>query len=181
MEQLDFVDMQDNVLGSLPIREVYDRKLTHRIVNVFLFNDKRELLLQRRNNSLVYFPSFWSPSASGHVPAGHSYDVAAHGECREELGIDTMLIQKTKFLYVTPEGYKKFIAVYHGVHNGPFFPNSAEVDSVTFFNVYQLASMITNEKNIHPEFLHILLQTSLFMIQDRDHEKYSENLVDAVT
>lgn len=86
-EILEFVDINDRVLGTATRREIHERGLMHRAVHVFLFNRDGEIYVQRRSSIKDRFPDRLDSSAAGHVEPGESYEAAAVRELQEELGI----------------------------------------------------------------------------------------------
>ena len=54
-EIFDVVDENNKVIGTSERKTVHDKKLWHRSVHILIFNDKNELLLQKRSlNSDLY-------------------------------------------------------------------------------------------------------------------------------
>ena len=47
MEYMDIVDGNDQVIGSAPIDEIYEKKHLHRIAHIFIFNDKVEMTQEK--------------------------------------------------------------------------------------------------------------------------------------
>ncbi len=67
-ELFTHVDSNDNVLGSVTRRQAHqDPTLIHRAVDVLVFNDQNEILLQKRSHHKDTNPGTWTISASGHV------------------------------------------------------------------------------------------------------------------
>ena len=69
-------------------------------VHVWLYRDTpsgRELLFQKRSQSVSHNPRQWDISAAGHINAGESYLDAALRECSEEIGA-TIAPQELKFV-----------------------------------------------------------------------------------
>ena len=87
MPLITFVDEDDNIIGSGTKDKSWKRGAWHRIVRVFLFNAKGEVLMTRRAAHLVASPGKWNESCSGHVDEGESYEEAALRELREEVGV----------------------------------------------------------------------------------------------
>ena len=72
-ENLILVDEQDNVVGKCSkkdghLRTVLDQpnSTPHRAFSVFLFNEKNELLLQRRSSHKITFPNMWTNTCCSH-------------------------------------------------------------------------------------------------------------------
>lgn len=156
MEILTVVDSNNSVIGQATEDEVYEKKLSHRVVHVLIFNDRGEMALQMRSAKKSFCPLHWSTAVGGRVQVGEHYDDAAVRECKEELFLDS----KPEFLYQdlyedgTP--IKRFLAVYKILFNGPFTVNKEEVDRVEFFSLPAIKNMIRHGEKFHPELVHIL-------------------------
>ena len=66
MPKIVFVDKNDNVIGSGTREEALQKGIIRRIVRIFLFNSKGELLIQKRSSN-VRLPGKWVQSVGGHV------------------------------------------------------------------------------------------------------------------
>ena len=60
----------------------------HRAVHIWLYNDRRELLLQKRSRQKDTHPGMWDVSCAGHLTAGDDSRTAAVRELHEELGLE---------------------------------------------------------------------------------------------
>ena len=97
-EQVILVDKHDNKLGVMYKDEVHcNNTPLHRGFSIFIFNDKNQLLIQKRSNKKKVYPLIWSNSCCGHPkPANslndndESYENAALRRCKFELGIDNL-------------------------------------------------------------------------------------------
>lgn len=90
-EFFDVVDAEDNVVGRRPGSECVKRGLRHRAVAVLLFDEKGRLYIQKRADSMGWYPGYWTLSVMGHVSSGETYGQAATRELREELGVECQL------------------------------------------------------------------------------------------
>jgi len=143
-ELFDVVDEDDRVIGQATRAEVHARGLPHRAVHVFLFNSRRDLLLQRRSAWKDEFPLCWTSSASGHLDAGEDYAAAAVRELREELGITAELEFLTK-LPASPETANEHTALFRADSDErPVFP-PAEIEGVEFFPLHDVAERIQDD------------------------------------
>ena len=86
-EILDVVNADDLVMGTMEREEIHRKKLFHRSVHVFVFDDAGRIYLQRRSMDKEEHPGKWDSSASGHVGKGESYQEAAGRELEEEIGL----------------------------------------------------------------------------------------------
>lgn len=83
------VDEQDRVIGIDEKSEAHNSDtILHRGVSVFLFNNRKELLIQKRNANKKTWGGFWSNSFCGHPQINESYEQAAHRHAKFELGIN---------------------------------------------------------------------------------------------
>jgi isopentenyl-diphosphate Delta-isomerase len=129
-ELFDVVDLDDQVIGHAPRREVHARKLLHRAIHVLVHDSQGHLFLQRRSMSKDTFPGCWDSSCSGHVDAGEDYPGAARRELGEELGWhDTSLpLRPLLKLHASPETGYEFIQIFMlGPFSGLFDLNPEEI------------------------------------------------------
>lgn len=88
---IDVLDSAGNRTGEvLSRREVHRLGKLHRVVHLYLFDKKNNLLLQRRSARLDHYPDMFSISVTGHVDAGECSLEAVKRELKEELGMDAM-------------------------------------------------------------------------------------------
>ena len=87
MELIEIVDKDGNFTGQIMDKEeAHDKNLLHNEVAVFIINDKKQVLLQKRSANKRFNPNKWALCA-GHVDAGESLVSAALREMKEEVGI----------------------------------------------------------------------------------------------
>src|SRR3972149_8166401 len=99
-EVLDVVDAHDRVVGNAESTDIYAKKLTHRIVHVFVVHPQtKQVYFQRRSEKKSYLPGYYCTSAGGHVRTGETYEKAAKRELHEELGLAVPVkrVHKTNF------------------------------------------------------------------------------------
>jgi len=67
-ELLDLVNEKEDVIGTVWKSEAHmDPSKIHREVTIAVFNNKNEILLQRRSMNKVNDPGCWKITAAGHV------------------------------------------------------------------------------------------------------------------
>ncbi len=172
MEFLDVVSKKDEVVGSLPKKEMYEKRLCHRIVHILIFNKKGEMALQLRSKKKSFLPDYWSTAVGGHVQSGETYDQAALREFKEELGIETKIKFLYKDLYIDDSRkLKKFISTFKTTFEGPFQANPEEVEKVEFFSLEKIQKMIESGEKFHPELLFLLGKHFgvKFLLDDRNN------------
>lgn len=114
-ELLDFVDDDDNVIGTVLRSEVMARKLCHfRVINAFIKNSRGEIWFPRRAAGKRIFPLCLDMSVGGHVGAGEPYDLAFARETEEETGIRLADVQWRMLGKMQPGVHKvsAFMTVY---------------------------------------------------------------------
>lgn len=132
------VDEKDNVREYRTRGECHHNKdLIHRAVELFIFDSLGRVLLQKRSHTKDIRAGFWSTSVGGHVGKGESYEDAMKREVREELGIDIPVTYHSKRVVEFPNE-REMEALFTARYDGPFTPNTKEVDEVRFFNPREL-------------------------------------------
>jgi isopentenyl-diphosphate delta-isomerase len=100
-EQIILVDENDKPVGTMGKLEAHQKGLLHRAFSVFIFNDKGELLLQKRASTKYHSPGLWTNTCCSHPQPGEETLAAAKRRLKEEMGMDCVLIHKTSFVYKT--------------------------------------------------------------------------------
>lgn len=152
MTEIDvtFVDDNNQVIGSGPKRESWDKGIAVRIARVFIFNKQGELLIQKRADHLESMPGRWDSSASGHVDAGESYDEAAKRELKEETGLkDAELEPKGEFYSSEidePDKIKKrFTKIYTGHYDGEISADGEDVSEMRWVDPNELETWMSEK------------------------------------
>ena len=70
------------------------------VASVILYNDKNEILLQKKTSDFVPWPNYWC-LFGGHIEPGESPEQAAYREVSEELGFP---VDHIDFLVTLPYG-----------------------------------------------------------------------------
>lgn len=135
-EILEIVDRQGNTIGTAPRSEIHGNpSLIHKVVHVLVFNDKGELLLQKRSMNKDVAPGKWDTSVGGHISAAEDLIEGAKREMEEELGI---VSDGIKFLhsYIHSNTYETEMVFTHScINNGPFSFNQEEIDEIKFWSI----------------------------------------------
>ena len=93
------VDQQNNSVGTMDKLEAHQKGILHRALSVFVFNEKKELLLQRRAMGKYHSEGLWSNTCCSHPFPGESNLHAAHRRLEEEMGFDCFLEEEFHFIY----------------------------------------------------------------------------------
>lgn len=150
-EILEVVDENNNVIGIAPRLECYQKGLLHRAVNVFVYNCKGEVFLQKRSAKKFGYPLYWDLSCSEHVKPGESFTDAAKRGLMEELGIDVEVEELLPIHRVDntdPSKSKNYLdselmVTFKAVFDGEMQFDPREVEEGKFFNIKDLPDPMT--------------------------------------
>lgn len=141
------VDEEDIVLGSISREKAHSSpEFIHRSVQILLFNDRNQVLLQKRSLQKKLYPHAWTVSASGHVTFGDTYEATAQRELQEEIGVSTTLELKTKHISKhTKES--EMLSIFTGMYNDtPTNLDPTEVEKVEWIDISNLKEFVANNE-----------------------------------
>ncbi len=89
MEYIDIFDENNNPIGEVKEKQqAHEEGDFHRTAHIWIINDKKELLLQKRSATKKTHPNCWDISGAGHIRARESVIDGAIRELKEELGVE---------------------------------------------------------------------------------------------
>jgi isopentenyl-diphosphate delta-isomerase len=104
-EPLIVVDRNDREIGQLDKSACHDGGgVLHRAFSLFVFNPRREQLIQQRAAGKRLWPCYWSNSCCSHPRAGEDMTQAVGRRLFQELGLRAALHYVYKFEYVAAYG-----------------------------------------------------------------------------
>ena len=144
-ELFDVVNERDVIIGTAFRGDVHrNPNLIHRSIAVIVFNDKGEILLQKRSLTKDTYPGYWTASCTGHVRSGESYEEAAAQEMAEELGL-AIHPSALQFLFKQPvhfpqESEMMFVYAYRASKEEQSLIkfNTEEIECVQFLTIEQI-------------------------------------------
>lgn len=101
-EQVILVNERDEQIGLMPKMEAHEKALLHRAFSVFIFNEKNELMIQRRALHKYHSPGLWTNTCCSHQREGESNIAAGKRRLQEEMGFTTNLKETVSFIYKAP-------------------------------------------------------------------------------
>ena len=101
-ELVILVDENDRQVGLMPKMEAHEKALLHRAFSVFVFNDQKELMIQRRAAHKNHSPGLWTNTCCSHQREGESNIEAGKRRLMEEMGFTTELEENISFIYKAP-------------------------------------------------------------------------------
>ena len=151
IEKVILVDKNDNEIGTMEKQEAHVKGLLHRAFSVFIFNDKNELLLQRRAVNKYHSGGLWTNTCCSHPRQNEKTKEAAKRRLLEEMGMRSALKKQFDFIYkarLDNNLYEhEFDHVFFGFTNELPIINPEEVESYT----YKTLEDIGNEIKTNPE------------------------------
>lgn len=163
MDKVILVDKDDSPVGlEEKIKAHLGQGMLHRAFSVFVFNDKKELLLQQRASGKMLWPLYWTNTCCSHPKEGENYEEAGQRRLKEELGFTCPLKFVGKFQYQAP--YKdvgsenELCSVLVGEYSGEVFPNKEEVESIKWVNFEELKKDVEENSGNYTPWLKLELE-----------------------
>ena len=151
MELVDVVDMNGNPTGVvLDKKEARERNLIYKVIVVFVINDSKQVLFQKRSANLRYMPNRWALCA-GHVKASEGLEDAAIREVKEEMGLDVSKEEIHSFGEVednigeNDSHLTYFFYIKTNKKENEFILQPEEVSEVKWFDIDEMIDMIKNK------------------------------------
>lgn len=161
-EQVIVVSENDEILGLMNKMEAHENGILHRAFSVFLFNDKGEMLLQKRASGKYHSPNQWTNAVCSHPKIDETYLEGAYRRLKEELGITTDLTEKFSFMYKADVGQNlwehELDHVFTGNYEGSFALNNDEVSEVRYISMQQLDEEMSANPENFTEWFKIILK-----------------------
>lgn len=161
-DQVILVDEKDTPIGTMGKLEVHEKGLLHRAFSVFIFNDKNEMLLQRRALDKYHSAGLWTNTCCSHPKPNEDTLAAAHRRLKEEMGMATQLQHKSSFIYKTPFDNNltehEFDHVFIGHSNSDPKINPEEVDSFKWINIPDLKKEIASSPDQFTSWFKIAME-----------------------
>ena len=161
-EQVVLVSEKDEILGVMDKMQAHENGILHRAFSVFLFNDKGEMLLQKRAAGKYHSPNQWTNAVCSHPRLDETYLEAAERRLKEELGIETPLTYRFNFLYKADVGQNlwehELDHVFTGNFEGEFKLNEDEVSEVRYISIDDLDKEMSANPENFTEWFKIILK-----------------------
>ena len=165
-EMIILVDENDKTIGTIGKLEAHLKGLLHRAISVFIFNDKGELLLQKRAKNKYHSGGLRTNTCCSHPRPGENTMHAATRRLEEEMKIMTPL----KFLRSFQ--YKSFLDnelienemdhVFYGNSNHLPDPDPLEVSDWKYINPNELVLDINKRPELYTSWLKICIDRNIF-------------------
>lgn len=154
------VNEQDEPIGISEKMEAHQNGLLHRAFSVLVFNDKKEILLQRRALHKYHSPGLWTNTCCSHPNPNEETASAAHRRLIEEMNIDCSINKLFDFVYTATfdNGLTEyeFDHVYIGKYNDNPVINPLEVAEYKWVPWSKLLLDIEENKDCYTVWFQIL-------------------------
>ena len=160
MEFIDIVDENGN-----PTNEVLSKEDTHKLgkwhntAHVWIYNSKKELLIQKRSLNKDTCPGMWDISVAGHISAGENIVKGAERETLEEVGLKLNLINLQEMFILKESHFNKkmdwnnnefhhvFCYKFDGSIND-FTIQEEELEEIRFITIENLISELSTQNKL---------------------------------
>jgi isopentenyl-diphosphate delta-isomerase len=161
-ENVILVDSQDQALGLMEKMEAHEKGLLHRAFSVFIFNDKGEMMLQRRALDKYHSGGLWTNTCCSHPRDGESLEDAGRRRLIEEMGFEVPLKYGFHFIYHAPLEHglteHELDHVLFGHYNGAPQVNPEEVCDWKYVSLGVLQQDISENPNNYTAWFKIIMQ-----------------------
>lgn len=141
MELIEVIDDNGNFTGEVvDIKELHDRNLLHYEIVVFIVNDNKEVLLQKRSTNKRFNANKWAVLA-GHVDAYESLEEAALREIQEELGVS---VERPKLIPLGKHNLTYYYFVKSNLKEEDFVLQKEELSEVKWIPIEEVIMRILN-------------------------------------
>ncbi|EJT8158874.1 NUDIX domain-containing protein [Listeria monocytogenes] len=158
MEEWDLLNENRELTGKTHNRgEKLAPGELHLVVHVCIFNEKGQLLIQKRQKDKEGWPNYWDLSAAGSALKGETSRQAAEREVQEELGITIDLSNtRAKFSYHFEAGFDDYWFITKDVELSDLTLQKEEVADARFVTKEELEALRSSGEFIPYFFLNQL-------------------------
>ncbi|MFN0047616.1 MAG: isopentenyl-diphosphate Delta-isomerase [Cytophagales bacterium] len=150
-ERVVIVDENDNNLGTEEKLEAHKKGLLHRAFSIFIFNEKKQLLIHKRNSQKYHSGGLWTNTCCGHPRPNEAVEKAAFRRLYEEMGFSCTLEKQFDFIYKADfdNGLTEHELdhVFTGQFSNDPNPNPVEVEDWRFVDW----DWLLKDVNLHPK------------------------------
>jgi isopentenyl-diphosphate Delta-isomerase len=144
IEHVVLVTPNDEPIGTMEKLAAHQQANLHRAFSVFLFNNKKQMLLQQRAFQKYHSGGLWTNACCSHPFPDEDVANAAVRRLNEELGITTKLQKAFSFTYQAAFDNGlieyEFDHVFVGFFDDEIFPNSLEVANTCYKTLEEIES-----------------------------------------
>lgn len=163
------VNQNDEVIGYDHKLVVHQKGLLHRAFSIFVFNSKREILLQRRALEKYHSAGLWTNTCCSHLPKGFQMESFIHQRLKEEMGFDCNLkyVETFKYYVDFQNGMieNEVDHIYFGLFEGEPSPDPAEVFEWRWVGINELKLDIRSNPGLYTYWFQFIVENHFDFIQ----------------
>lgn len=145
------VDIFDNELKIVTKEQAHVKPILHRAFSVFLVNDKKEILIQKRAYNKYHSGGLWANACCSHPKSKEDVLISAQNRLMEELNISCNLKELFTFTYLNKFNDALFEYeldhVLLGEYKGEVVLNEEEAIEYRWVGLKELSNELLNEPN----------------------------------
>lgn len=126
---------------------------------------KKKILIQRRSQEKMLWPTIWANTCCSHPFEGESPPEAGERRLQEELGVRTHLSEGPRFVYRADDPWgagveHEYVTILTGTLDPeiPLRPDPMEVMETKWVEIEELLTEMTNEPHLYAPWFHIGLR-----------------------
>lgn len=155
------VDSEDNAIGTMEKMEAHKKGELHRAFSILLYNDKGEVLLQKRSRHKYHSSGLWTNTCCSHPLPEEKMEHATRRRLKEEMGIELNPVFSYSFIYKARLD-KNLIEheldhVFLGTFNGAPTINKKEVEDWKYVDIHWLKRDIVENPAAYTEWFKLIV------------------------
>lgn len=148
MEIVDIYDAKKNKTNKTVERKEKPKEGEYRLsIQIWITNEKGEILIQRRSNNRKMFPNMWSETAGGAAQTGENSEETCAREFQEELGV-TPDMKKAEYIGCIKRKYD-YVDIWYIKQNIDIKNikiQEEEVSEVKYASIEEIKKLIKNKE-----------------------------------
>jgi len=170
-EKVILVDTNDKEIGQIEKIKAHKTGQLHRAVSIFIFNHKKELLLQKRALNKYHSPGLWTNTVCTHPKPGETIEEAAIRRLYEEMGIkDTQIFKIFEFIYKEDLNNglieHEYDHVFIGFSDALPIPNPEEVCDFKYINLENILEQVKKYPQDYTVWFKLIINRVISEVQN---------------
>jgi isopentenyl-diphosphate delta-isomerase len=162
VEYVLLVNKNDQPLGTMEKITAHEKGELHRAFSVFVFNNKGELMLQKRASEKYHSGGLWTNTVCSHPKAGEDIAASAKRRMMEEMGFECDISKAFTFIYKSNVGdgltEHEYDHVFFGYSDTVPNPNPEEVEDWKYVDMDWLNQDVKENPNDYTVWFKIALK-----------------------
>ena len=171
VEYVLLVNKNDQPLGTMEKITAHEKGELHRAFSVFVFNNRGELMLQRRATEKYHSGGLWTNTVCSHPKAGEDVAASAKRRMMEEMGFECEISKVFTFIYKADVGdgliEHEYDHVFFGYSDEEPNPNPEEVEGWKYVDMGWLNKDVNENPGNYTVWFRIALKEVIQHIESR--------------